>query len=120
MLTPWSPPGWMKTSGSMLGSNPDTKRALKPAPGVLPGLCQYLVKTIEGYQAAGVPVYALSVQNEPLYAPPTYSGMQMLADEQAAFFANSSRPGDGRRGSEDQGDGLRPQLGPARLSRRRS
>src|SRR5208337_3139888 len=32
MLTPWSPPGWMKTSGSMLGSNPDTKQpsSLRP------------------------------------------------------------------------------------------
>ena len=24
MLTPWSPPGWMKSTGAMLGSNPDT------------------------------------------------------------------------------------------------
>ena len=29
MLTPWSPPGWMKTSGSMLGSSAD-QRSLPP------------------------------------------------------------------------------------------
>jgi len=39
-----------------------------------------------------VPVWALSVQNEPLYAPPTYSGMQMLATEQAAFFGEALGP----------------------------
>ena len=55
-------------------------------------IADYLVKTILGYQAAGVPIWALSVQNEPLYAPPTYSGMQMLAGEQAAFFGDALGP----------------------------
>ncbi|HUX28201.1 MAG TPA: glycoside hydrolase family 30 beta sandwich domain-containing protein [Terracidiphilus sp.] len=92
MLTPWSPPGWMKTSGSMLGSNPDTKQPSSLRQEFYPAFANYLVKTIQGYEAAGVPVYALSVQNEPLYAPPTYSGMQMLATEQAAFFADDLGP----------------------------
>jgi glucosylceramidase len=104
MLTPWSPPGWMKTSGSMLGSTPgspqgsgqgsgpETKQPSSLRPEFYRAFANYLVDTIEGYQAAGVPVYALSVQNEPLYAPPTYSGMQMLATEQARFFANDLGP----------------------------
>ncbi|HEV2487674.1 MAG TPA: glycoside hydrolase family 30 beta sandwich domain-containing protein [Terracidiphilus sp.] len=92
MLTPWSPPGWMKTSGSILGSNPETKQPSSLRPEFYPTLANYLVKTVLGYQAGGVPVYALSVENEPLYAPPTYSGMQMLATEQAAFFANNLGP----------------------------
>jgi glucosylceramidase len=92
MLTPWSPPGWMKTSGSMLGSNPETKQAARLRPEAYPAFASYLVKTVEGYQAAGVPVYALSVENEPLYAPPTYSGMEMQAAEQAAFLANNLGP----------------------------
>ena len=83
MLTPWSPPGWMKTSGSMLGSNPDTKEESSLRPEFYAAFANYLVKSIQGYQAAGVPVWALSVQNEPLYAPPTYSGMKMVAAEQA-------------------------------------
>jgi glucosylceramidase len=82
----------MKTSGSMLGSNPETKEPSSLRPEFYPALAKYLVKTVEGYQAAGVPVYALSVQNEPLYAPPTYSGMQMLAEEQAAFFGDALGP----------------------------
>jgi glucosylceramidase len=92
MLTPWSAPGWMKTSGTMLGSGADGKEAASLRPEFYPAFAGYLVKTVQGYQAAGVPVYALSMQNEPLYAPPTYSGMQVLATEQAAFFGNALGP----------------------------
>jgi glucosylceramidase len=92
MLTPWSPPGWMKTSGSMLGSNPETKEESSLWPEDFPAFANYLVKTVQGYQAAGVPIWAISVENEPLYAPPTYSGMQMTAEEQALFFGNALGP----------------------------
>jgi len=92
MLSPWSPPGWMKNTGSVLGSNAETKEASALRPEYYPTFAQYLVKTIEGYQAAGVPIWALSVQNEPLFAPPTYSGMQMLAAEQAQFFGSALAP----------------------------
>lgn len=92
MITPWSPPGWMKTSGSMLGSNPDTKEASSLRPEAYPALAAYFVKTIQGYQAAGVPIWALTVQNEPLFAPPTYAGMQMLAAEQARFLGEDLGP----------------------------
>ena len=92
MLTPWSAPGWMKTSGTMLGSDAETKKQSSLRPEFYPAFANYLVKTIQGYQAAGVPVWAISVQNEPLYAPPTYSGMHMLATEQAAFFGEALAP----------------------------
>jgi glucosylceramidase len=82
----------MKSSGTMLGSNAETKQPSSLRPDAYPAFAKYLVKSIEGYQAAGVPVYAVSVQNEPLYAPPTYSGLQMLAAEQAAFFGNDLGP----------------------------
>ena len=92
MITPWSPPGWMKTSGSMLGSNPETKEPSHLRPEFYNALAQYFVKTIDGYQAFGVPVWAMSVQNEPLFAPPTYSGMKMEAAEQADFLGNALAP----------------------------
>jgi glucosylceramidase len=111
MLTPWSAPGWMKTSGSMLGSMPaaasGSPAAAPGSPAVAPGnkdepsslkpefypvFAAYLVKAIQGYQAAGVPIWALSMQNEPLFAPPTYSGMQVLPAEQAAFFGDALAP----------------------------
>ncbi|MGH9599936.1 MAG: glycoside hydrolase family 30 protein [Terracidiphilus sp.] len=97
MITPWSPPGWMKTSGSMLGLAPASSAPAVRQPSTLRPefyavYANYLVKTIKGYQAAGVPVYALSMQNEPLYAPPTYAGMLMPAEQQAAFLANALGP----------------------------
>jgi len=97
MLSPWSPPGWMKTSGSMLGVMPTPGADGKPQPASLRPefysvFASYLVKSIQGYQAAGVPVWALSVQNEPLAAQTDYSAMQMLANEQAAFLDDALGP----------------------------
>jgi glucosylceramidase len=92
MLTPWSPPGWMKTNGSMLGVDPATKQPATLRPEFYQAYANYLVKTIQGYQAAHVPVYALSVQNEPLYPAPTYSGMFMPATQQAAFLGAALAP----------------------------
>jgi glucosylceramidase len=96
MLTPWSAPGWMKTSGSMLGSmpgaNPETKVPSSLRPEYYKAFAGYLVKTVQGYQAAGVPVFAISIQNEPLYTPQDYSGMQMQAAEQASFLADALGP----------------------------
>ena len=82
--TPWSPPGWMKTTGSMIGGN------LKPE-AYLP-LANYFVKYIQAYQAQGVPVTYITAQNEPLYIPPGYPGMGMAATEQASFIKNYLGP----------------------------
>ena len=67
MANPWSPPGWMKTSGSMIGGT------LKPEDyGAFAG---YFAKFIQAYAAAGVTINAISLQNEPQYEPPDYPGM---------------------------------------------
>jgi glucosylceramidase len=92
MLTPWSPPGWMKTSGSMIGVFPGTKQPSTLRPEAYAAFANYLVKTVQGYEAAGVPVHSLSVQNEPLYATPDYGGMLMEAADQAAFVGNALGP----------------------------
>ncbi|MFB4265455.1 ricin-type beta-trefoil lectin domain protein [Nonomuraea sp. GTA35] len=55
---PWSAPGWMKDNGRM-----DQMGWLKWE--YYGMYAQYLVKYIQSYQAAGVPVDYLSVQNEP-------------------------------------------------------
>jgi O-glycosyl hydrolase len=55
--SPWSPPGWMKTSGSMIGG--ELKREWYPV------YAQYLVRFLQAYRAEGIPIYALTVQNEP-------------------------------------------------------
>ncbi|MBY0588047.1 hypothetical protein K2X85_12775 [bacterium] len=55
--SPWSPPGWMKTTGNMIGGK------LKPE--WYGAYAQYFVKFIQAYQAEGIPLYAITVQNEP-------------------------------------------------------
>ncbi len=54
--SPWSPPGWMKAGGSMLGGSMRQKYF---APYAL-----YFVKFLKAYEAEGVPVQAVTVQNE--------------------------------------------------------
>jgi len=54
--SPWSPPGWMKAGGSMLGGS---MRQRYFAPYAL-----YFLKFLQVYAAAGVPVQAVTVQNE--------------------------------------------------------
>ena len=54
--SPWSPPGWMKFNNSMLGGSM-RKHYLKE-------YAQYYLKFLQGYAAAGVPVQALTTQNE--------------------------------------------------------
>lgn len=71
MANPWSPPGWMKTSGSMIGGS------LLAAD--YSTLANYLVKYIQAYQAQGIPIDYISMQNEPLYVPSDYPGMCMPA-----------------------------------------
>ncbi|GAA2618659.1 ricin-type beta-trefoil lectin domain protein [Dactylosporangium fulvum] len=55
---PWSAPGWMKDNGRM-----DQMGWLKSE--YYPMYAQYLVKYVQSYQAAGVTVNYISVQNEP-------------------------------------------------------
>jgi len=54
--SPWSPPGWMKFNGTMLGGS--MRRHF------LPVYARYYVKFLQGYAAEGVPVQALTTQNE--------------------------------------------------------
>jgi len=69
MANPWSPPGWMKTSGSMVGG------ALQST--MYTPFAGYFVKYLQAYSAAGINVDYISLQNEPLYVPPDYPGMCM-------------------------------------------
>jgi glucosylceramidase len=84
IATPWSPPGWMKTSGSMI------QGALLPT--AYAPLAKYFVRYIESYKAAGIPIYAITMQNEPLNVPHDYPGMGMTAREQAVFLRDYLGP----------------------------
>ncbi|MEK3759342.1 glycoside hydrolase family 30 beta sandwich domain-containing protein [Paenibacillus sp. FSL P4-0338] len=84
MASPWSAPGWMKTSGSMIAGR------LKP---VYFGVyADYFVRYIQAYAAHGLPIYAVTVQNEPLYEPQHYPSMLMLPEEQREFIRDYLKP----------------------------
>lgn len=72
MLTPWGQPAWMKQGGQQFGGR------LKDDPAVVRAYALYLVKSIQAYEAAGVPIYGLTVQNEPQNVNPDgYPGTDM-------------------------------------------
>lgn len=81
---PWSPPAWMKTSGTMNGGNMN--------PAYFPSLAQYFVKFVESYQQLGVPIYAVMPQNEPLNSNTAYPTEYLAASDEAAFIATHLGP----------------------------
>lgn len=88
---PWSAPGWMKDNGRM-----DQMGRLKGE--YYPLYAQYLVKYVQSYQAAGIKVDYLSVQNEPnccRAADPTamdYPGMSWNPSDLVEFTKNHVYP----------------------------
>ncbi len=84
IASPWSPPGWMKTSGSMIGGT--------LLPSSFTPLARYFVRFVQSYEAAGVPIFAVTPQNEPRNIPGDYPGMGMTAEEQTVFIREQLGP----------------------------
>ncbi|MGC4940351.1 ricin-type beta-trefoil lectin domain protein [Kribbella sp. DT2] len=80
MATPWSAPAWMKNNNNLIGGSLSDSR--------IGTYADYLVKFTQAYQAAGVPIDYLSVQNEPKFSPPGYPGMLMSAGQQSNIINN--------------------------------
>lgn len=83
LISPWSPPAWMKTNGETSGGN------LKPE--YYKTYAQYFVKYIKGMAERGIRIDALTIQNEPLN-PKNNPSMVMEASQQADFIANDLGP----------------------------
>ena len=75
MASPWSAPGWMKTTDSLI------KGSLKPEMEDM--FARYLVRYVQAYRAEGVPIFALTIQNEPHFEPDDYPGMRVEAAQRA-------------------------------------
>jgi glucosylceramidase len=72
MATPWSPPAWMKTGGSLIGGR------LIDDPKIYFSYALYLTKFLLAYRAQGVRVDAITVQNEPQNRSPAgYPGTDL-------------------------------------------
>ena len=94
MISPWSAPAWMKTSGSL------TKGQLKPE--YYPAFAYYLARTVEGFRAEGVPVSMLTIQNEPDFEPDSYPGMRVNSPDRAIIIGRFVGPIFARRGLKTQ------------------
>ncbi|SHL08758.1 RICIN domain-containing protein [Actinacidiphila paucisporea] len=70
----WSPPAWMKSNNSLIGGSlPDSS---------IPVLATYLRKAVTAYAGQGLPLYAVTMQNEPLFSPADYPGTTITADQE--------------------------------------
>lgn len=58
-VSPWSPPAWMKDNNSVLKGG-------KLKPSMRQSWANYYIKFIRAYEKSGIPVWGLSVQNEPM------------------------------------------------------
>ena len=93
MATPWSAPGWMKDSDSMITGS------LLPA--YHQAYADYFAHFIKAYQDAGIPTHYVSMQNEPLYEPVDYPGMRVFPDQAGTFIAGHLAPTLERAGLDD-------------------
>lgn len=82
--SPWSAPAWMKTNNSMKGGK------LKSSS--YPVYANYFVKYIQVMGIEGIPVSAITIQNEPLYFTAGYPCMEMQSDEQNELIKNYLGP----------------------------
>jgi glucosylceramidase len=82
--SPWSPPAWMKSSGSLI------KGTLLPR--YYDSFAEYFVKFIQAYGAEGLPIYAIMVQNEPNFEPDDYPGMRLESPARARVIGDHLGP----------------------------
>lgn len=86
--TPWTAPPWMKhgeatPNGWYLNYADDR---------IYRAYAEYFVRYIQAYEAAGIPIDAVTVQNEPEFTSPDYPSMSMGAEEQAKFIGDYLGP----------------------------
>lgn len=82
--SPWSAPAWMKSNGSMTGGG-----SLLPA--YRDTWARYVVKFVQAYEQAGVPLWGLTVQNEPM-AKQAWESMIFNAEEETRYLADHLGP----------------------------
>lgn len=80
----WSAPAWMKTTGKLGGG--------KLRPECYPVYAKYLLKFIQAYEAEGIPIHAVTVQNEPHMVHPKYPTTLWSAEEMRDFIRDHLGP----------------------------
>ena len=82
--SPWSAPAFMKDNNHMLKGG-------KLLPEYRNAWARYFVKFIKSYQAEGIPIWGLTVQNEPM-AVQTWESMIFSAEEERDFLRDHLGP----------------------------
>jgi len=84
LVSPWSPPAFMKDNGSMLKGG-------KLKPDFYQAWANYYARFIKAYQAEGIPVWGVSVQNEPM-ATQRWESCIYSAEDERDFLKNYLGP----------------------------
>jgi len=92
--SPWSPPAWMKTNNDMLHGG-------KLKPSSYQSWANVYVKFIQEYKKRGIPIWGVSVQNEPM-AVQTWESCNYTADEERDFIKNYLGPTLAKSGMTDK------------------
>ena len=76
-ISPWSPPAWMKSNNNMLHGG-------SLLPEYYDSWANYYVKFIQAYEKEGIPIWGMTVQNEPM-ANQTWESCIYTAQEECNF-----------------------------------
>ncbi len=76
--SPWSPPGWMKDNNDVLHGG-------KLKPEYMQSWANFFVKFINAYQKQGIPVWGVTVQNEPM-AKQKWESCVFTAEDERDFI----------------------------------
>jgi glucosylceramidase len=75
LASPWSAPAWMKTNNHMNGGSLKGRE-------VYDDFADYFVKYVKAFEAEGIVIDAITIQNEPMHETGGYPTMKMLWEEQ--------------------------------------
>ena len=92
MATPWSAPAWMKSAPTQHPDGVATLDGGQLRDDRLGVFAEYLTRSVQVLEKAGVPVRFLSVQNEPLNETRNYPGTLMSAAQQARLIGEYLGP----------------------------
>ncbi len=92
--SPWSPPAYMKTNNHMLRGG-----SLKPE--YYQSWALYYTKFIKAYEKLGLPIWGITVQNEPM-ATQTWESCIYTAEQERDFVKNALGPTMEREGLGDK------------------
>ena len=83
-VSPWSPPAWMKDNNSVTGGG-------KLLPKYDQSWANFFVKFIKTYEAMGIPIWGLTLQNEPM-AKQKWESCIFTAEDERDFIKNYLGP----------------------------